>query len=320
MKRALFASTLLALLVVLAGFVLVGLKEPDQRPASSEVIEPSEEVVERGAYLAKHLLACIGCHSKRDWNRLGGPTVGHRGAGGNCFTESWGMPGRVCPPNLTPNKATGLGSWTDGEIMRAIREGVDRHGRALFPMMPYSAYRNLSDDDTRAVVAYLRKLKRRTQRGESSQIEFPASFFVKFAPKPLTAPVKAPNRKNRLEYGKYLATVAGCGTCHTPADDAAENGLEFAGGYEFKSPFGTVVSPNITFHETGLAGWTKEQFLKRFRRFRDKDAIVAVNPRDNTPMPWIEYSGISDEDLTAIYEYLKKLPPIAHKVEVRPKG
>lgn len=321
MKRLLLAGALLIVLAVLVGFVLVALKQPEQRPPPAEVVKSTEALVDRGRYLAKHVLACIGCHSKRDWNRLGGPIVGRAGAGGNCYTDSWGMPGRVCPPNLTSDKASGLGTWTDGEIMRAIREGVDRHGQALFPMMPYAAYRSLSDDDTRAVVAYLRKLKRRSQRGESSQLEFPASFFIKFVPKPLEGPVKAPNTKNRLEYGKYLATVSGCRMCHTPTDDrgAPREGQEFSGGREFKSPFGTVYSTNITPHATGLRGFSDDEFIDRFRHFRTKNAAVDVKPRDNTPMPWLEYAGMTDDDLLAIYAYLKSVPSIDHAVTARPK-
>jgi hypothetical protein len=119
-----------------------------------------------------------------------------------------------------------------------------------------------------------------------------------------------------------LATVSGCAACHTPVDDnqQPESDREFAGGREFKSPFGTVVSPNITFHETGLASWSEERFVKRFRRLKDESAIVEVNPRDNTPMPWIEYSGVRDEDLGAIYQYLKSVPRIDHAVTVRSKS
>ena len=170
MKRFVLGGLTLAACLLLIGFGVVALKEPARRAPLRESIKLTDARVEHGAYLAKHVLACIGCHSKRNWNRLGGPIVGHSGAGGNCYSEKWGMPGRVCPPNLTRDKATGLASWTDGEIMRAVREGVDRHGDALFPLMPYAAYRSLSDEDTRDVVAFLRSLKRRSQRGERTLI------------------------------------------------------------------------------------------------------------------------------------------------------
>ena len=101
MKRLLLSGALLATTALIVGFLAVALKSPEQRPASKEVVKASEALRDRGRYLTKHVLACVGCHSKRDWNRLGGPIVGRPGAGGNCFTESWGMPGRVCPPNLT---------------------------------------------------------------------------------------------------------------------------------------------------------------------------------------------------------------------------
>ncbi len=292
---------------------------PKSRPASAETVELSPARTARGEYLVRHVLACLGCHSKRDFNRYGAPIVGHPGAGGRCMNEKWGMPGRVCAPNLTPDKATGLGTWTDGEVMRAIREGVDRHGDALFPLMPYTAYRVMSDDDVRAVVAYLRTLKRRSAEVEPSHIDFPVSFFISRVPQPLDGPVSAPKRAENKRYGEYLATIAGCKGCHTPTDDKKRPlpGMEFAGGFAFESPFGTIRSPNITPHRTGLGSLSKEAFVKRFRAFQGEKARRAVSPSQNTPMPWLEYAGMDTLDLGAIYEYLRSVPPIDHAVEVR---
>jgi mono/diheme cytochrome c family protein len=320
MRKIVIGLVAVVLGLALVALAVVGLKNANQRPAPEVSIELTEARLERGEYLSKHVLACMGCHSKRDWNRLGAPVVGHPGSGGNCFTEKWGFPGRVCPPNLTRDKLSGLGAWTDGEIMRAIREGVNRHGEALFPFMPYPAYRTLSDEDTRAVVAYLRRLKRRAHRGETTQLDFPVSFFIKFVPQPLEKAVPPPNKKDPRAYGQYLATVAGCKTCHTPTDAEKRPlaGKEFAGGYTFESPFGVVNSVNITFHETGLKGWSREDFLRRFRRFRDKKAAIEVKPGENTPMPWLEYAGITDEDLGMIYDYLKTVPPQNNRVPLRP--
>src|SRR5216110_697497 len=89
---------------------------------------------------------------------FGGPVVSAHNAGSACIGPEQGAPGKICFPNLTPDPETGLGAWTDGEILRAIREGVSRDGRALFPMMPYTEFRALSDEDTRAIVAYLRTM------------------------------------------------------------------------------------------------------------------------------------------------------------------
>jgi mono/diheme cytochrome c family protein len=294
---------------------------PDARPASTAKIRTTEALKTRGAYLVNHVVACLGCHSKRDWNQFGAPIVGHPGSGGSCFNERWGMPGRVCPPNITPDKASGLGAWTDGEIMRAIREGVDRHGDALFPMMPYRAYRTMSDADTEAVVAYLRSLKRRKAEVEKSDVDFPTSFFITLGPAPLSGPVTAPARGETAAYGAYLATIAGCKECHTPLDASHRPlaGKEFAGGRAFKSPFGEVRTPNLTPHATGLGSWNKDTFIKRFHAYRDKASAVPVHPGKNTPMPWLEYAGMSAEDLGALFTFLKQLPPVDHRVEIRPR-
>ncbi|HEU5074126.1 MAG TPA: c-type cytochrome [Polyangiaceae bacterium] len=320
--KKLVTGLALATLVALSLLLYMSTASPDARPAPTSKVEPTEQRRKRGSYLVNHVVACLGCHSKRDWNLFGAPIVGHPGSGGSCFNERWGMPGRVCPPNITPDKASGLGAWTDGEVMRAIREGVDRHGEALFPMMPYRAYRTLSDEDTRSIVVYLRSLKRRKAEVERSDIDFPASFFITLGPAPLTAPVTAPPRGETAAYGEYLATIAGCKECHTPLDASHQPlpGTEFAGGRGFKSPFGLVRAPNLTPHPTGLGSWSKEAFIKRFHAFRDKAAAVEVHPGKNTPMPWLEYSGMAEEDLGAIFDYLRQLPAVDHRVEIRAKS
>lgn len=320
--KKLVTSLALVTLVVLSLLLYMATASPDSRPASTEKVEATEALKKRGNYLVKHVVACLGCHSKRDWNQFGAPIVGHPGSGGSCFNERWGMPGRVCPPNITPDKSSGLGAWTDGEVMRAIREGVDRHGEALFPMMPYRAYRTLSDEDTRAIVIYLRSLKRRKAEVEKSDIDFPTSFFIKLGPAPLTGPVTAPPRGETAAYGAYLATIAGCRDCHTPVDARHQPvpGKELAGGRVFKSPFGEVRAANLTPHATGLGSWNRDAFIQRFHAFRDKAAAYEVHPGKNTPMPWLEYAGMTAEDLGAIFAYLKTLPAIESRVEPLPKA
>jgi len=321
MLRRIVTGLGLATLVALTLLSYMATRSPDSRPAATQKLEATEQRKERGAYLVNHVVACLGCHSKRNWNQFGAPVVGHPGAGGSCFNERWGMPGRVCPPNITPDKASGLGVWTDGEILRAIREGVDRHGEALFPMMPYAAYRQLSDADAQAIVVHLRTLKRRTGEAEKSDIDFPTSFFITLGPAPLSAPVIAPEPSETAKYGEYLTTIAGCKACHTPTDGTERPlpGKDFAGGRVFKSPFGEVRTPNLTPHATGLGSWTKQTFIERFRAFREKGAAAPVHPGQNTPMPWLEYAGMTEQDLGAIFAYLRKLPAVDHRVEVRPK-
>src|SRR5690606_21212425 len=229
MKKALLIIGGILLLGVTALAVFVVTFQPNKRPAPELTIESTPELVTRGRYLTHHVLGCIECHSKRDWEQFGGPVVGAEAAGAPCFDHRDEMPGKVCASNLTPHES-GLGEWTDGEILRAIREGVDREGNTLFPMMPYTEYHSLADDDAQAVIAYLRSLPPSPSPSDGvTAIDFPVSFFIKMAPHPLSGPVPAPDRSNSLAYGEYLTTVAGCKSCHSPVDDKHQNlpGKEF---------------------------------------------------------------------------------------------
>jgi hypothetical protein len=229
----------------------------------------------------------------------------------------------VAAQNITPDPETGLGKWTDGEILRAIREGVDRNGDALFPMMPYMHLRTMCDEDAKSVVVYLRALKPVRNQVAGKHIDFPVNLFIKFAPKPLDGPVSAPDPNNSVAYGKYLTTIGGCYECHTPHDD--KNGLiadkPFAGGWEMRGPWGRVVTANLTPHpDTYIGQATKEAFIGRFRAFAsfDPKAAPTTPPGRNTVMPWLAFAQMTDHDLGAIYDYLKTVKPIENKVKTFP--
>lgn len=311
-------KVLLGLALAAAGglAVFVATYEPAQRPAPAETVEATPARVARGEYLVHHVVDCFGCHSRHDWSRYAGPVQGQPGIGGECLTAEQGAPGRICVPNITPDPETGIGSWTDGEILRAMREGVDREGEALFPMMPYLEYRRLSDEDARAVVAYLRSVPGVRNPTPETRLDFPVSFFIKMAPKPLDGPVPEPARSGPA-YGEYLATIAGCRFCHTPVDERMQPvpGRLLAGGHEHRGPWGVVLASNLTPHATGLGNRSKAEFIALFRSFADASA-VAVPVRDgrNTVMPWYAYAGMTDDDLGAIYDYLRTLPPVENRV------
>ena len=318
MKR--FLITIAVLLLVTGGGVAAYIvtHEPAQRPASSEIIARTHERVARGRYLVENVLDCYGCHTQRDWTRFGAPVSGPTGAGGVCLTEKDGMPGTVCTSNITSDAGTGLGDWTDGEILRALREGVGRDGRALFPFMPFRDYRNLSDEDARAVVAFLRTLPAVRNPVPKPEIAFPVSFLIELEPRPLDGPVPAVDAADAIAYGRYLAGVAGCQGCHTPVDGQHEplSGQELAGGQDFVGPWGHVRSANLTPHATGIGGHTRDSFIALFRAFGDQKAsAIPIQPGANTVMPWFALSGMKDEDLAAIYDYLRTAAPIENRVE-----
>lgn len=190
-------------------------RQPDSAPAARIRIEPTAERLVRGKYLYT-LADCDGCHSERDTSRFGGPVVAGRQGVGTVFPKEMGLPGVVAPPNITPDRETGIGAWTDGEKIRAIREGVDRNGRTLFPMMPYEGYRHMSDEDVCSLVVCLDSLPPVKHQVPPTQLNFPVGLFIKSAPKP-AGHVAAPDIKDRNSYGEYLVTIAGCRECHTPA-------------------------------------------------------------------------------------------------------
>ncbi|MCM3877919.1 MAG: cytochrome C [Thermoanaerobaculia bacterium] len=313
--------------VVLAGLAVaaLALRRPAQRPPSAERIERTPDRLARGAYLVEHVSDCLTCHSEVQSDRWGLPLKpGTAGQGGFPFGKEFAVPGVVCAQNITPNPAHGLGSWTDGEVLRALREGVDKNGDALFPMMPYQDYRSMSDEDAKSVLVYLRTLAPVNHSVPAKKLDFPVNLFVKLVPKPLDGPVTAPDPKtDRIGYGRYLSIIGGCHECHTPHDDKGKllPKKDYTGGWEMKGPWGRNITPNLTPHPDAYLGRaTKAEFVGRFKSFvslTGDNAPVAPKGR-NTIMPWLPLSGLTEDDLGMLYDFLKTLPPIENKVNPFP--
>jgi mono/diheme cytochrome c family protein len=152
------------------------------------------------------------------------------------------------------------------------------------------------------------------------RVKFPVSLGMKFVPRPLQGPVPAANPQDRVAYGKYLAKVSGCQFCHTPVNKMHEaiDGMDFAGGQEFPGPWGSLRSPNLTPHATGLGDRTEAQFIGMFKAFDLPAAdLPVVTPDKNTQMPWLSRAKLTDADLGAIYAYLKTVRPVERVVEKR---
>ena len=315
---------LLVVVALLAGAATwLSLKKPAQRPPSTEKVEATPERVARGKYLVEHVSACLDCHSDHLLTYSLPVKPGTEGIGGYVFDKKVGFPGVVAAQNITSHPADGLGQWSDGEIIRAMREGIDRNGDALFPMMPYQHFSVMCDDDAKAVVAYLRTLKPLPNRVPAKKLDFPLNFIVKFIPKPLGGPVPAPDRKDTVAYGKYLTTIGGCYECHTPHDEhnALIAAQAFTGGWEMAGPWGRNFTGNLTPHPDNYMGRaTRGEFIGRFRAFAGMNASNAppATPGRNTVMPWLAFSQMTEEDLGAIYDYLKTVPPVKKKINTFP--
>jgi mono/diheme cytochrome c family protein len=298
------------------GYLLVAF--PKVGPAPNQAVQSSPELLERGRYLATHVSGCIDCHSERDWQRFSGPIVpGTEGKGGLRFGRENGMPGTIFAKNITP---AALGNWSDGELVRAFTAGVSRDGSALFPVMPYPSYSAMCERDAHAIVVYLRSLRPIENAVLPSALGFPMNLIARTIPAEAN-PGPCPGPANAVALGAYLAKIAGCAECHTPKNHGKPlPGMDFAGGFAFEgmpNGGGTVRSSNITPDVgTGIGGWKKEDFVQRFRAFGNPNALVAVKPGAfNTVMPWTIYAGMSDGDLSAIYEYLRTVPPVNNRVE-----
>ena len=258
--------------------------------------------VERGKYLVEVLGACGNCHTPK------GPEGDIRAkhmAGGFTFDEIFGV---AVSSNVTPDRETGIGAWTDAEIARAIREGKSKDGRNLGPPMPFYLYRRLSDNDVAAIVAYLRTLP-------PIKNAVPRSRY-RFAPGVSTTPLGAvpePPKNDPVKYGEYLAgPVAHCSDCHTPRgfDGRADPAKLFSGGIPFEGPWGTSYASNLTpDRDTGIGAWTDAEIMAAiYGAKRDGRRLLP-------PMPTHYYAtGIPADDLKAIISYLRSLRPIRNKV------
>lgn len=314
-----FFRFLLLFLVVaaIAGFSYLKFALPDTGPAPDLKFAVTPARLERGKYLVLHVIGCTGCHSTRDANAFAGPVIpGTEGKGGETFDQKAGFPGAYVAKNITPAH---LGSWTDGELFRAITTGVNKDGKAMFPVMPYLAYGKLDREDIYDVIAYIRTLKPIDSEQPASKSDFPMNLIIN------TLPQKAqfttmPAKTDTVAYGRYLVTAAACIDCHTPVENGKQiAGMDFSGGIKFNTFKDiTIQSANITPDKaTGIGNWTEQQFLNRFKAYDPAThSYRQVGNGDlKTVMPWTMFAGMDTTDLQAIYQYLKTIKPINHRVE-----
>lgn len=276
---------------------------PRKRAVTNRQFERTAERLARGRYLTLGVLGCENCHSRKDWSKHGAPVVpGTEFAGQLLAGLITGFPGVPTVPNITPDRETGGGDWTDDEFARAIREGIKHDGSTLFPMMPYSEYRGLSDEDVAAVVVYLRSVPAVRNAVPPMRVNFPVNYLVRSAPEPVTQAVHGPDPPDRLATGKYLVSL-GCG-CHREVEN-----LDFGGGDHLQGPWGDVTSSNITSDPSGIGYYDEALFLKVIRT-----GYVGAR-KLNSIMPFGQFQNLSDDDLKAIFSYLRTVKPVHHRVD-----
>jgi mono/diheme cytochrome c family protein len=279
-----------------------------------------KKVVERGKYLALHVAACIHCHSKRDFTKYAGPTIpGTEGGGGEKFDNTIfaEIPGTIYAANITSDSATGIGAWTDNEILHAITQGIAKNGDTLFPIMPYASFNRMAKNDLLSIIAYIRTLKPIKNKVPARQLMIPISLA--YPGKALQKSVDGnvcPPQSDQVKYGGYLVKVASCGGCHTPFLKGQPDFNQFlAGGNVFNAGTFKVTSANITpDSSTGIGSWSVQAFMDKFIIRRNEKGYNYNPDKLNTVMPTIDFAGMTDGDLKAIYTYLRSVKPVKHSV------
>jgi mono/diheme cytochrome c family protein len=271
----------------------------------------------RGEYLVEGLLQCPFCHSDYDFKHRPARPVEGKKAGGADF-DTFGLPkgNRIVASNISSDVEYGAGTWKDADFVRALRRGIGQDGRTLFPLMPYQYFRSLSDEDLASVIVYERSMAPvHIQQPKTTLTDDIKKTFMPLEP---LSHVPEANRFDRVAYGKYLVTVGHCEACHTPQDEHGNSipGMTLAGGVDMSGPWGPdpkkiirVASLNLTPDPSGISYFDESMFINVIRTGK-------VNARPLASiMPWGFFRNLNDEDLKAIFAYLRTLKPVQHRVD-----
>jgi mono/diheme cytochrome c family protein len=275
-------------------------------PAISSAQSSNQELIAKGQYVFALAGGCA-CHTvpKQTPN-----------TGGRAFPIPFGT---VYSTNITQDKETGLGAWTDQQIVDAIIKGIRRDGSRILPVMPYEKYSGMAQEDLKALLPYLRSLKavKRTTPELKSSLPFLRSLgsftYLKLFGRFANSAPQAP--KNGVERGRYLVEhVSICGDCHTARNSLGvpQQSLYLAGASQKTGPLGEAI-PNITpDQETGIGSWKREEIADLL--------LTGTKPDfDNVQGLMHEvisygYKDMKKEDALAIAGYLKTLPSIKNKI------
>ena len=276
-----------------------------KRALTSRTFEATPARLQRGDYLVHAVMHCMGCHSKYD-GKANPPVLAAKEGSGQVLFEEGNI--RLVAPNITSDLETGIGKWSDDAIARAIREGIAADGSTLFPVMPYEHFRDLSDEDLASIVVFLRSLPAAESNLPPNKIPFLFARLIQAAPKPVIEPVAEPDRSTPAKYGAYLVKMATCSDCHTPLNPKFQPipGLAMAGG----NPMGEGLnSANITPDASGIGYYDEALFVQTMR-------TGSVRARSLKPiMLWWVFRNMTDDDLKAIFAYLRTLKPVHHLVD-----
>ncbi len=314
MKRVFLIAVTAIIVVIAFGYIYISSSWrtdfSDAFPVKEIEINPTQEMIEHGKYLVYGPAHCADCHTPMEQrSRLANgeklPLIGGFGLE---------IPfGTIYAPNITPDKETGIGNFTNGELYRMMRHNIRRDGRATIEFMPFA---NMSEYDVYSIIAFLKSQPAVKNSVPETRYNFLGKVFSKFVFKPTLpngVPLEFVEKDTTAAYGKYLAeSVANCKGCHTARDLKTNKfiGPDYAGGMHFEPSNHTegwqFFTPNLTPDEaTGaMFLWTEEQFIQRFKTGRGFPT---------SPMPWEAYKSFDDNDLKALYKFFSSLEGIANK-------
>jgi len=258
-----------------------------------------KEIVARGRYLAQ-AADCEACHTA---------TVSQPFAGGLAFKTPFGT---LYSPNITPDKETGIGAWSDTDFLKALHEGIAREGERLYPAFPYAAYTYLTDEDVLAIKAYLFSLTPVKNSPPEADLRFPynqrwlmACWSGLFNPKQRFQPVS--DRSPEWNRGAYLAeALAHCGDCHTPRNQlqALDNNRKFGGATaEGWRAYNITSDPSA-----GVGSWTEADLTQYLSTGHAKGRGTASGPMAQAVD--LSFDKLTPSDIRAIVTYIRSIPAV----------
>ncbi len=268
------------------------------RPYPAIRASADSAVILRGKNIVFGAAHCADCHSPYNTDSMFALGQQVSLSGGHAFK----LPvGTIYSKNITPDNETGIGRYTDAEIARTLRYGVRPDGTVLFDFMPFH---NMSDEDLGAVISYLRSQQPVKNAVPANDLNVLGKAVKALLIKPAGPSGEVPESvkpDTTAVYGAYLAnSIANCKGCHTPRNmmTGAFEGEPYSGGMEIEG----FITPNLTTDSSSrMFGWTEKVFIDRIR-------MGKLNPK--SPMPWNSYKRMSDDELTAIYNYLQTVKPV----------
>ncbi len=293
-------GTLISLVCIFLLYVQITFRQTFDRPYTGIKSSDDSTVIARGKYLVLGAAHCYTCHmpdsvrSKGDRERM---------MGGNPLETPFAT---FYTSNITSDKETGIGNFTDEELASSIRFNISHTNRA---MVGFMSYNGMSDEDIAAIISYLRTTPPIRNVVPDHDYNIIGKILMRFLIKPVTPTVSPVQPDTTAEYGKYLAyNVMNCNGCHTNRSSTGEFiGDPFSGGHSWEFEDGTYTSANLTPDDsTGrISKWSREVFIQRFRAGR----ILK-----ESPMPWDAYQNLTDLDLKALYTFFEQLPPVRNRI------